>query len=90
MTVLEDLIEKHKEMELPKLRLCARMVASGVHESTEGPLHDAPMVTGTVPQCARRESMHDVVIDAAKAVAQVFTPPTHTLNPWWPLLLPHS
>ena len=53
MTVFEDLKEKHKEMELPKLRLCARMVASGVHESTEEPLPDAPMVTGTVPQCAR-------------------------------------
>ena len=81
MTVFEDLKEKHKEMELPKLRLCARMVASSVHESTEEPLPDTPMVTGTVPQCARRESMHDVVMDAAKGVAQILTHPTHTLIP---------
>ena len=63
---------KHKEMELPKLRLWARMIANGVHESTEEP-PNVPMITGTVPKRAKRESLHDVVVDAAKAMAQAFT-----------------
>ena len=70
--IFEDLKEKHKEMKLPKLRLWARMIANGVHESTEEP-PNVPMITGTIPKRARRESMHDAVVDAAKAVAQVFT-----------------
>ena len=44
-----------------------------------------PMITGTMPKRAKRESMHDVIVDAAKAVAQAFTgstsqcsSPTHT------------
>ena len=32
-----------------------------------------PMITGTMPKCTKWESMHDVVVDAAKAVAWVFT-----------------
>lgn len=47
------------------------MGTNGVHESTEEP-PNVPMITGTIPKCARRESMHDVVVDAAKAMAQVF------------------
>ena len=63
---------KHKEMELPKLRLRTRMIANGVQESTEEP-PNVPMITGTVPKRAKRESLHDVVVDAAKAMAQTFT-----------------
>ena len=70
--IFEDLKMKHKEMELPKLRLWARMIANGVHESTEEP-PNVPMITGTVPKRAKRESLHDVVVDAAKAMAQAFT-----------------
>ena len=73
-------------MELPKLRLWARMIANDVHESTEEP-PNVPMITGTMPKHAKRESMHDVVVDAAKAVAQAFTgstfkcsSPTHTIQ----------
>ena len=31
------------------------------------------MITGTVPKRAKREVLHDVVADAAKAMAQEFT-----------------
>ena len=62
------------------------MIANGVHESTEEP-PNVPMITGTMPKRAKRESMHDVVVDAAKAVAQAFTgstskcsSPTHTIQ----------
>lgn len=70
-------------MELPKLRLWARMIANGVHESTEEP-PNVPMITGTISKCTKQESVHEVAVDAAKAVAQVFTgstpqcSPTHT------------
>ena len=62
-------------MELPKLRLWARMIANGVHKSTEEPPNNYTNdhCTGTMPKRAKRESMHDVVVDAAKAVAEVFT-----------------
>ena len=77
--IFKSLKEKHKEMELPKLRLWARMIANGVHESTEEP-PDIPMITGTIPKRSKRESMHDVVVDAAKAVhvAQAFTGSTQS------------
>ena len=70
--IFEDLKEKHKEMELLKLRLWARIIANDVHESTKEP-PNVPMITGTMPKRAKQESLHDVVVDAAKAVAQVFT-----------------
>ena len=78
--IFEDLKTKHKEMELPKLRLWARMIANGVHESTEEP-PNVPMITGTVPKRAKRESLHDVVVDAAKAMAQAFTGSPATSQP---------
>ena len=65
-------------MELPKLRLWARMIANGVHESTEE-RPNLPMITDKMPKHARRESMHDVIMGAAKGVAQAFTSPTHAL-----------
>ena len=60
---------------VPKLRLWARMIANGVHESTEEP-PNVPIITGVLPKkCFKTESVHDVVVDAAKAIAQVFTVP---------------
>ena len=60
------------------------MITSGLHGSTEEP-RNAPMFTGTVPKRAKRELMHDVVVNGTKVVAQVFTGsttqcshPTHT------------
>ena len=46
------------------------MIANGVQESTEEP-PNVPMITGTVPKRAKRESLHDVVVDAAKAMADI-------------------
>ena len=65
-------------MELSKLRLWARMIANSVHESTEE-RPNLPVITGKMPKHARRESMHDVVMGAAKGVVQVFTSPTLAL-----------
>ena len=69
--IFEDLKMKHKEMELPQLRLWARVIANGVHGSTEEP-PNVPMITGTVPKHANRESLH-VVVDATKAMARAIT-----------------
>ena len=73
MTVtFEDLKEQHKEINLPKLRLWARMITSDLYMSTEE-LPNAPLFNGTVPKRAKRESIHDVVVSGTKVVAQVFT-----------------
>jgi len=45
------------------------MIANGVHESSEEP-PNAPMITGTAPKHVKRESLHDVLVDAAKAMVQ--------------------
>ena len=71
------------------------MITSGLHGSTEDS-PNAPMLTGTVPKRVKRESMHDVVVNGTKVVAQVFTGSTSQcshillipLSPHWPLLLP--
>ena len=70
--IFEDLKVKHKEMELPKLRLWARMIANGIHDSTEEP-PNVPMFTAPISKHAKHESLHDAVVDAAKVVAQAFT-----------------
>ena len=50
--IFEDLKTKHKEMEQPKLRLWARIIANAVHESTEEP-PNVPIITGIVPKRAK-------------------------------------
>ena len=45
------------------------MTANGVHESTEEP-PNIPIIIGKISKHAKQESMYDVVVDAAKAVAQ--------------------
>ena len=73
--IFDELKEKHKDYDVPNLRLWARMIANGVHESTEEP-PNVPMITGVPPKKRfKTESVHDVVVDAAKAIAQVFTVP---------------
>ena len=70
--IFEDLRKKHKDMETPKLRLWARMISNGLHESTDEP-PNVPMITGKAAKQPKRDSMHDTVVDAAKAVAEVLT-----------------
>ena len=70
--IFDELKEKHKDYGVPKLRLWARMIVNGVHESTEEP-PNVPMITGLPTKRSKNESVHDVVVDAAKAIAQVFT-----------------
>jgi len=47
------------------------MIVNGVHESTEEP-PNVPMITGLPTKHSKHESVHDVVADAAKAIAHVF------------------
>ena len=59
-------------METPKLRLWARMISNGLHESTDEP-PNVPMITGKAAKQPKRESVHDTVVDAAKAVVEALT-----------------
>ena len=70
--IFEQLKTKHKDFESCKLCLWARMIANGIHESTDDP-PDVPMISGIPPKRLKRESVHDAVVDAAKAVADVLT-----------------
>ena len=70
--VFDELKEKQKDYDVPKLRLWARMIVNGIHESTEEP-PNVPLITGVPTKWVKHESVHDVVVDAAKAIAQVFT-----------------
>ena len=67
--IFEDLRKKHKDMETPKLRLWARMISNGLHKSTDEP-PNVPMITGKAAKQPKRESVHDTVVDAAKAVVE--------------------
>ena len=49
---MTDIFKDFKEMKLLKLRLWARIIANGVHESTKEP-PNVPMITGTMPKCAK-------------------------------------
>ena len=70
--IFTELRKKHKDFETPKLRLWARMIANGIHESTDEP-PNVPMISGIPPKQPKWASVHDAVIDAAKAVAEVLT-----------------
>lgn len=70
--IFEDLHKNHIDMEAPKLQLWVRMISNGIHESTDDP-PDVPMISGMPPKQPKRESEHDAVLDAAKAVAEVLT-----------------
>ena len=56
----------------PQLRLWARMITAKTHDDFDNPPR-VPMITG-VDKCKRRESLSDVLADAAIAVTKVFSP----------------
>ena len=71
-TIFELLKEKQKDCDVSKVRLWARIVVNDLHESTEEP-PNVPMITGVPTKHSKHEYVHDVVVNAAKAIAQVLT-----------------
>ena len=68
--IFMDLKEQHGERyDNPKLRLWARMIASGLHESTEEP-PGVPAFQNGEPKRRKRESISDVLTGAVEAIAK--------------------
>lgn len=60
----------------PQLRLWARMIHCGTHDDYNDPPR-VPLITGATPNSKRQKnqkSVSDVFTDAARAVANVFSP----------------
>ena len=69
-SIYADLCENHSEVYTkPQLRLWARMISTGIHESLDLP-PDVPMITGK----SSRESLSDSIAGAAMAFVNAMKP----------------
>ena len=73
-SVFTDLYEKHQDAYTkPQLRLWARMITCGIHESYNDP-SDVPMITGKTPKQYKKESLSDAIVGAPVAVVNAVKP----------------
>ena len=64
-SVYSELVESHNDKYTkPQLRLWARMITCGIHESYEEP-PDVPMLTGSTPKHPKKDSLSNSIADAA-------------------------
>ena len=78
--IFQELHAQHTDMyTTPQLRLWARMIQCGTHDSYEDPPR-VPMITGVAPKRQKKDNLSDAFTEAAKAVAKAFTSPT-TMQP---------
>ena len=72
---VKDLKEKHgSKYSFPQLRLWARMIEAGNHESTDNPPL-IPAITGITPKREKKPSLSDVIAGAATTLANAFRSP---------------
>ena len=73
--IYDKLFCTHKEsFSVPQLRLWARMIHCGTHDSYEIPPH-VPMIIGNTPH-PKANSLTDAITGVAEAVAKAFAPQT--------------
>ena len=81
--IVDELKLKHEsKYTMPQMRLWARMIASGNHESLDDPPL-IPALTGIAPK-RRRESLSSVVAGVASSIANAIRPeirPTRPISP---------
>ena len=78
--IYDELHKKHGgSYTVPQLRLWARMIDCGTHESKDTP-PSVPMIVGT-PKKAKKESLTDVIIDAASAFSKAMKSPSEESAP---------
>jgi len=79
--VLTKLKEKHPDMEVPKLRLWAKLIQSGHHADYNTP-PNIPLITGKVnkPKKTATEGVADVVAQAATAIVKACKPAPSSPN----------
>ena len=79
--IFKDLKERHGEkLELPKLRLWARMIASNLHESLDDPPNIPAFYGSTIKKSRQESSLTDALSGAACAFAQAVTQRNDTCN----------
>lgn len=73
--VYDELYKKHgSNYTVPQLRLWARMIDCGTHESRDTP-PSVPMIVGPQPKKAKKESLSDVIVDAVSAFSKAVQSP---------------
>ena len=82
-SIYQDLLIEHSDAySKPQLRLWARMIHCGTHDDYNDPPR-VPLITGAAPNSKRQKnqnSVSDAFTDAARAVANVFSPPVNVQN----------
>lgn len=79
----DELHTKHGDAySKPQLKLWARMLANDLHDSYENP-PNVPMITGATPKLQKKESLSEVVSNAAVAFAKAISP-SQVQNPTTP------
>ena len=73
-SIFQQLKEKHEsKYSGTQLRLWARMIVAKTHDDMDEP-PKVPMITGAVQKSQPKDSLTDVFVSAATAVARVFSP----------------
>lgn len=75
--ILDKLKQQHHDMETTKLRLWAKLIQSGHHDSYTTP-PNIPLITGTVAVKPKKskDGVANVVAEAATAIVKAINPPT--------------
>ena len=73
--IFQDLKEKHPKMEAPKLRLWAKLIQSGRHESYDTPPQIPLIIGAPAPAKPKKDSVADALTGAATAIVQALQPP---------------
>ena len=72
-SVYKELSEKHQQTwDVPRLKLWARCIVSGVHNDYNSP-PNCPAFSGTTPKRARKESLSDAISGAAVAIVKALS-----------------
>ena len=69
----KELRERHGETwDMPRLKLWARCIASGIHDDYDNP-PDSPAFSGAAPKRARKESLSEAISGAAVAIVKALS-----------------
>ena len=73
--IYDELYKKHgSNYTVPQLRLWAKMITCGTHDSRDEP-PSVPIITGQQPKKPRRDSLAEVIVDAATAFSKAVKSP---------------
>ena len=79
-SIFKELRKKHSDMEYPKLRIWARLINAGQHDSYDEPPDDLPYF-GNERKKQKRDSLEDALTGAANVVCKMLCPPESLSDP---------